>query len=244
MSEFLSRCFTPPVDLEIRGSDGRTVFGLAVPFDQEALVSDGGRPYREVFRMGAFTKTIAESGQRVKFLLNHDKFNRLPLGRATTLREDPSGLVGEFRVSATREGDEALELVRDGVLDSFSVGFAPVKHRGTSLVERTEVKLREVSITPFPSYAGALVGGLRIDDDDAAFAAFYRENFAALEAAVRANPDHLRTLLAEAAAGTSGEGAATQQSSEPEQPATQTTRCLPKHTRQLLLRQLREATTP
>ena len=58
------------------------------------------------------------------FLYQHDRHE--PLGRATELRDDAAGVYGAFRISATRRGDEVLEMLRDGVLDSFSVGFAPI----------------------------------------------------------------------------------------------------------------------
>lgn len=151
-------------DMEIRGGDGRTVYGIAIPFDQEARVNDGFGPYTEVFRRGAFAKTIAERGDKVKLLVNHD-MKRLPIGKAIKLREESVGLLAEFKVSATREGDEALELIRDGVLDAFSVGFSSVKHREvrTGVIERTEVRLREISATPFPAYEGAAIAGVRIN---------------------------------------------------------------------------------
>lgn len=160
MTDLLSRTLAH-ADMQVRG-DGRTVFGLAVPFDRVARVDDGRGPYDEVFRYGAFAKTIREGAQRVKFLGHHNRTAN-PLGRAMSLQEDTAGLVGEFRVSKTQAGDEALELVRDGALDAFSVGFAGVKERkGTrGLVERLEVKLREVSLVAFGAYADALVGGVR-----------------------------------------------------------------------------------
>ena len=185
-------------DLEIRAEgDGRTVYGLAVPFDRESTVDDGWGPYTEVFRRGAFAKTVSEALGKVKLLGNHNR-QKFPLGKATMLREDSAGLVGEFRISNTREGDEAIELVRDGVLDSFSVGFAPVKERktGKSLVERLEVKLREVSLVAFPAYEGASVAGIRsqlsqhLSDDE-------------LERLLAFAHD-LDTHRPEAAAGTSG----------------------------------------
>ena len=117
--------------------------------------------------MGAFAETIEKRSNRVKFLLNHDR-RSLPLGPAVSLREDPAGLVGEFRVSQTAAGDEALELIRDGALDAFSVGFAPVVDRGTpeqGFVERLEAKLIEVSAVAFPAYDLAAIGGVRQADD-------------------------------------------------------------------------------
>lgn len=159
-TEAYTREFT--ADLEVRASgDGRTITGIVVPFEREARVSDGGPSYMEMFRRGAFTKTIAERGSRVKFLSQHDQ-RRNPLGRATLLREDATGVYGEFQVSKTSAGDEALELVRDGALDSFSVGFAPVKHlKEGDTVVRTEVSLREVSLVTFPAYEDARIAAVR-----------------------------------------------------------------------------------
>lgn len=160
MSEILRHDFRG--DLEIRG-DGRTVVGLAVPYDTPTVIRENGVVYDEVFRHGAFAQTIEQRAERVKFLLNHNR-QALPLGRALSLREDAAGLVGEFRVSATRAGDEALELIRDGALDGLSVGFVPVKDRGTpesGFVERLESKLIEVSGVAFPAYEGALIAGVR-----------------------------------------------------------------------------------
>lgn len=148
-------------DLSIRADgDGRTVAGIVVPFDTEARVSDGGRPYTERFQRGAFAKTISERGDRVKLLMQHDSHE--PIGRATSLREDAAGLYGEFRVSNVPAGDQALELVRDGVIDSFSVGFAPIKHvRDGDVTVRTEVALREASLVTFPAYDTARITALR-----------------------------------------------------------------------------------
>lgn len=166
MADILRRAWTPHLDLEIRG-DGRTVYGLAVPFDSPTTIRDRSGTYDEVFRMGAFADTIRERGDRVKFLANHDR-QTLPLGKAIMLREDPAGLIGEFRVSATPHGDAALELIRDGVLDALSIGFAPLQSIGREgrdpVVERTEVKLMEVSAVAFPAYENAVIAGVRSED--------------------------------------------------------------------------------
>lgn len=149
-------------DLEIRG-DGRTVVGIAVPFDAPTPIRDASGSYTELFRRGAFAKTIRERGDRVKFLAQHDR-RAMPLGRATLLREDAAGLYAEFRVSQTRDGDDALALIRDGALDALSIGFRPVKdvwNRDRSMVERTEARLDEVSAVSFPAYDGALIAGVR-----------------------------------------------------------------------------------
>jgi len=159
MSEQFTRTFAG--DLTVRAdTEGRTVTGIVVPFGTVARVSDGGKPYEEMFQRGAFAKTITERGDRVKLLLQHDHAE--PIGRATLLREDAAGLYGEFAVSKVGRGDEALELVRDRVIDSFSVGFAKVKHRQDGPVTvRTEVALREASLVTFPAYDTARVLALR-----------------------------------------------------------------------------------
>jgi uncharacterized protein len=163
-SATLSRAYVS--DIEVRAdSDGRTVAGIVVPFGRTALVSDGGAPYSEGFERGAFAKTIRERGDRVKLLSQHESRSN-PLGKASLLREDSVGLYGEFRVSRTTAGDEALALARDGALDSFSVGFTPIKHvRRDRVTWRTEVGLREASLVTFPSYEDARIEAVRAWED-------------------------------------------------------------------------------
>lgn len=233
MSEAYNRVLAPG-DLELRG-DGRTLFGLVVPFDTEARVSDGGRPYREVFRRGAFTRTIQHRGDRVKLLINHDR-QRLPIGKATHLEERSHGLYGEFRVSNTSEGDQALELVRDGVLDAFSVGFKPIQHKGNpaTVVERTEVGLNEASVVAFPAYDEALIGGVRMDIFNHVT---FPEGVDPYEAVTEALARYLSTLEEEPAASTSSDGPATE---TPGDPASATRRISPHHS-VLMARKIREA---
>lgn len=153
--------------LELRGRDGRTVVGIAAPFDSPTTIHESARgTFSEVIRRGAFARTIAERGAtKVKFLALHDS-QRLPLGRATLLREDAAGLYMEARVSQTQAGDEVLELIRDGALDGLSIGFT-VPSGGETFDARaatrdlTEIRLHEVSAVPWPAYADALVTGVR-----------------------------------------------------------------------------------
>lgn len=185
--QFLSRDFV--ADLEVRsGGDGRTVHGIVVPYGQVARVSDGGPAYDEKFAPGAFARDIAARAgdfSRVKLLFQHDSNN--PIGRAVSLREDTAGLYGEFRITPeAARGGEALSLLRDGVLDSFSVGFRPLEHvREGNVTVRTRAALREASLVTFPAYSGALVGGLRaVTGDDQALAIGLLAKVAAAEAAL------------------------------------------------------------
>ena len=155
---------------EVRTSgDGRTLTGWAVPFDEEAEIrSPVEGHFLEVFRKGAFARTIQQRSNRIPLNLLHDRRTRLPIGKATTLREEDRGLFAEFKVSATTAGDEALALVADGVPVGLSIGFTPMQDRWSrkrDRVERLEVRLEEVSIVNQPAYAGAQVVGLRALDD-------------------------------------------------------------------------------
>ena len=149
-------------DFEVRTqAKERIVCGIVAPFDTPTFVG----AYTEVFRKGAFTKTIQERGHKVKLLALHNE-KTMPLGAARRLEETATGLYGEFKVSRTAAGDEALALIEDGAIDSFSVGFVPIPHRDQwsrdrSSVERHEVKLLEVSLVPFPAYADAVITAVR-----------------------------------------------------------------------------------
>lgn len=154
-----TRLFATTIELR-RGGDGRTVTGIAVPFGEVIQIPEG----REVFRPGAFKRTIAERGpSRIKLLQQHDQ-SQWPVGVATVLREDPAGLYAEFKMATTLRGDEALTLVKDGVLDAFSIGFNPLPG-GTQFVDgvavRTEVRLDHVGLVSVPAYNSARVTGVR-----------------------------------------------------------------------------------
>lgn len=152
------------IDIEIRGGDGRTVSGICCPFDSPTEIREGQHTFTEVVKRGAWSRTIAERGpNRIKFLAQHDH-RALPLGRAVLLREDASGLYGEFRVSKTEKGDEILELIRDGALDALSVGFEVIRDRWSNRMSHREIhegKLREVSAVTFGAYSDAVILGVR-----------------------------------------------------------------------------------
>ena len=159
MTEILHRASFAAVEIRAAG-DGRTIVGCAVPFDRPTDV--GG--YVESFTRGAFARTIAERGAaRVKVLAQHATGVN-PIGRATVLREDPAGLHVELKISRTQLGDEVLALIDDGALDGLSVGFQPIRavhNPSTGVVERTEVRLDEISVVSFPAYDGARVLAVR-----------------------------------------------------------------------------------
>ena len=157
------------------GGDGRTLVGLAVPYDVELEVDDmwSWEPtYTEVFRKGSFAKTIRDRTKPVPLLVSHNH-RGLGIGRATRLEETDAGLEADFHLTErVQQADEVLALVADEVMSGLSIGFEPVIDRtikgpnrtppaGRDLVERTEVILREVSVCNFPAYSEAGVTGIR-----------------------------------------------------------------------------------
>lgn len=151
-------------ELSIRDAgEGRTVYGLVVPYNQPATVNDGRGPYQEAFAPGAFARSAAQRNDKVKLYVNHNhRTGQLPVGRSVALRDTPMGVEGEFVVSKTRDGDDALTLVRDGAVDAFSVGFRSITSKKIDgVVVRTEAALREVSLVGIPAYDGALIAGVR-----------------------------------------------------------------------------------
>ena len=154
-------------DAEV-GGDGRTLVLACVPFDVPAWVDDGDGPYREGFRRGAF-RSVCRAPNRVELRYAH-RAGPLPYGFGMDLIEDPTHLVGSFRVAPGEQGDQVLALVRDGQLNGVSIGFQPGDDQPDAdrVTWRTKVKrLLEVSLTPAPSYAETGVLAVREDEPPA-----------------------------------------------------------------------------
>ena len=140
-------------EFEVRAVDGedRIIEGIAVPYHDTI---DVGGVYRERFQRGVFGFV---SG--VKLLYQHKE----PIGRVDGYEDSEDGLRIRARISHTPRGDEVYTLLRDGVLDHFSVGFIPVEETrdedGT--VVRTKANLKEVSVVAFPAYQNATVTAVR-----------------------------------------------------------------------------------
>jgi HK97 family phage prohead protease len=142
--------------LSLDAVEERTITGLAVPYNQEASIGGG---IQERFAPGAI-----DSVEDVKLFYGHEE----PIGKVISGRETEAGYEITAKVSNTARGEEVLTLMRDGVLNKFSVGFMPIEQdRDGSLITRTLVDLKEVSVVPFPAFAGANITEVREDQQDA-----------------------------------------------------------------------------
>lgn len=157
--QILRRTFQTPLDV----TEGRTLEGCCVPYGSPQKVSDGGQPYYEVFEPGAFRKQL-RAAQRVELRYEHRDDIASSIGVCRALHEEGSGLYGEFTVHQSAFGDQALELVRSGVLPGFSVEFSDRfsqwRKVGDSIV-RSSCILHSVGLVRVPAYDGALVASIR-----------------------------------------------------------------------------------
>lgn len=147
MSEMEVRSFEVRLEPETR-----EVVGIAVPYNQVADIGS----YQEKFAPGAI-----RSVEDVKLFWQHSE----PIGKILEGRDTEAGFEIRAMISDTPRGQEAYTLLQDGVINKFSVGFMPLEQtRDGSLVTRTLVDLKEVSLVSFPAFAGASVSEVRQEE--------------------------------------------------------------------------------
>ena len=152
---------TAPTELQHRefqirstNAEAREFTGIGVPYGEEIEHWFG----RETFDPGS-----VEDADTARVLWQH----REPIGVITGTRETDSGLEVTGRISRTARGDEAMTLLKDGVVRSLSIGFHPKEHvvesrdDGSELIRWTRVSAQEFSIVTFPAYDGAAISDVR-----------------------------------------------------------------------------------
>ena len=128
----------------------RTITGIAVPYNVTATVTDGTRV---MFKQGS----LPVDGKAPKLFMYHDA--SMPVGLVTERVDTADGMLFTAKVSKTAAGNDALELAKDGVIDSVSVGVNPTEYDmtddGTMVV--TAGEWIELSLVPVPAFAGATI---------------------------------------------------------------------------------------
>ena len=105
--------------------------------------------HNDLIAKGAFAEA---NNKNVKFLWQHDR--QKPIGVIQSLLEDNYGLKVDAIINNKIEsGREAIELIRQGAVDSFSVGFNIKLSNYNKLGQRiiTKAELIEISIVTFPA---------------------------------------------------------------------------------------------
>ncbi|WP_102509093.1 HK97 family phage prohead protease [Sanguibacter massiliensis] len=154
--QLLTRAF------EVRSADldERTVTGIAVPWDTPVKIRDWWTDgtYLEQVARGA----VVESDD-AKLFADHAAI----IGRVVSHRDTDEGWEITAKISETSRGNDVYTLLRDGALDRFSIGFQPLEHVESRdaddvlTITRTKIRVREVSVVPFPAYDTAKVSSVR-----------------------------------------------------------------------------------
>lgn len=135
------------IELRAKDDDERIVEGLAVPYNVDTNVG----PYIERFAQNSISEDVSE----VKLKFGHEG---LPIGKVFEGRNTDEGFVISAKISETSQGNDVYTLIRDGVLNKFSVGFIPVESdRDGDTVVRNLVSLKEVSVVEQPAYSDAKI---------------------------------------------------------------------------------------
>ncbi len=148
-------------------------------FEGFAAVMGNVDDQQDVIVNGAFKKTIKEmrkpdGSSRIKVFWIHNF--EVPIGRVLDIKEVPKsrlpkevlerapdatgGLWVKGHISPTSDGDAALILMKDAVLDELSIGYRSVKEEwddDEELRYLKEIKLKDVSPVPLAANVAAIV---------------------------------------------------------------------------------------
>lgn len=160
------------VDLE---GDGRTIVGLAAPYDEVAIVDDGQGPYREQYDRGAFRGVVERwPARRCKVQLEHPERVGMGawVGRGQEWRDTEEGLRVVLRLDDTEDGRAAAYKVRDGQTPAMSIAYVPGQsdsqwhpELNDHVTHRRSVRaISHVALVPMGAYQSALVEALRSAD--------------------------------------------------------------------------------
>lgn len=126
----------------------------------------------DIILPGAFKKSISEA-KKIILLWQHD--HGQPIGKITNLVEDQNGLQiqGELILEISKAND-VYQMLKHGVLDSFSIGYTPLKfsyknyydHEQSEVRIIKELKLWEISLVTFPANAFAKIGNITHPNND------------------------------------------------------------------------------
>jgi HK97 family phage prohead protease len=153
---------------DLTPGDGRTVDCRIVPYGERIEHNDGhggvpvGMPYTEEWAAGAFTHQL-KAANRVLANVEHQEGLAGIVGHGVALIERSDGLYGSFKLHDNADGDKALMLVKEGVLDSVSLEARPQKTVRTrdGVVRRVKAHLEAVAFARFGAYPSATVLAVR-----------------------------------------------------------------------------------
>jgi len=146
-------------------AERRTIAGLLVPWGRIAKDSQGLGKWR--FGQGSLYWPEAA---KVKLNLYHDPHR--PVAFASHLQNIAAGLYGKFKVARGEEGDRALSLAEDRILDGFSIeprfdeGGWDYDSADRSVRNVTRARLVMVGLVPVPAFDGAYVESIAAQHEE------------------------------------------------------------------------------
>lgn len=143
--------------LQFKAESIDTEHGVFKGFASTSDLDQGG----DIIVKGAFGRTLMERKGRVKVLWQHDMDK--PIGKPTLLEEREGGLYIEAQLSMTQLGKDAAILLKDGVIDSMSIGYT-VREKdydqdGIRIIK--DLDLFEVSLVSFPMNEKAVITSVK-----------------------------------------------------------------------------------
>jgi HK97 family phage prohead protease len=136
------------LDAAAGDTPSRTISGIAVPYNVEAVVSDGTSV---IFRPGS----LPAEGKAPRLFMYHNA--SMPVGIVTERVDTDEGMMFTARISKTTLGDDALVMALDGTIDQVSVGVNPTKFayddEGNMIIEAAD--WMELSLVPIGAFGDA-----------------------------------------------------------------------------------------
>jgi HK97 family phage prohead protease len=156
------------IETRTDGDGFRHLVGIVVPWSGTYRMPNG---VTESFERSAFTKTLAERGDRIPLYQQHATSDTLPVGTSVSWENTADGLVADFRMARTERAAEVLSLAEDGMVSGLSVGFIPIRNRQETRndrphVVRVEARIDHVGFVAKPAYDDARVLAVRQFDPD------------------------------------------------------------------------------
>jgi HK97 family phage prohead protease len=145
--------------IEAADAERRVIAGKIVPFEEVGNTSVG---------KVVFAKDSIEIGDpgKVKMLMQHkaDK----PIGRMQKFNKAEDGIYASFKISASMQGQDALILAGEQLIDGLSVGVDVNKSvQKKDYLYVTSATLREVSLVETPAFSAAQVSKVAASENEA-----------------------------------------------------------------------------
>ena len=146
---------------QIESADGerRIIAGKIVPYEEVGNTSVG---------KVVFAKDSIEIGDpgKVKMLMQHK--NDRPIGRMQKFNKAEDGIYASFKISASMQGQDALILAGEQLIDGLSVGVDVNKSiQKKDYLYVTSATLKEVSLVETPAFSAAQVTKVAASESEA-----------------------------------------------------------------------------